>query len=527
MIKKIFFLGSIVFQLIIYCQETIQINFKPAIKKKYEYTTQFLNKTSRTTLQSETTVALTFSEENNGYKVFQEFKDVQVIERDKLLFSLDTKTDSLENYRLHALKKFLTKKNIFFNVNKQGVLQEQNILDFFKDSPYLRKRDKTFFEEYIRNLNFNRFNFWSKKEFTVGETFTIPIPENSPLRQAKNFKVQLIKVLGHKAIFKFDTEFYTAVRNRNREIVGKTKNNIHAVLVMNTLDGTPLQMRMLFKNDDNLQLVTQHLKGEQSIGIARFQHIRGLVDKTITVPEYYKKPNSDSLKSILKKYAFATKNDLEKAVQNINPFTVDVSRYCARLGINIAASKKSILVHVKHIKAFDISGNIVYQNDVDSDFELIDYEHPIDYPLSYKLCDMPVAYFTVDAEFFAYHGGVDEILITKENAIEEGVFNWIPKEVEVDQINCYTFFNEEKNEMKVDRIELNYFSSTFKEKIPLENRNKDIGELHFLFTNLIDKKKLESFQVYFNTPVTAINKLKYRNKTSVTRTFKLPVKRKP
>lgn len=524
MIKNFIFTCISLFTIFTYSQQTIRLDFKPKLNTNYEYITQFFVNNNNHNLSSNASASLNFQKKKDGYKVLQEFTNVEFSKRNKLFFFLNQKIDSTKNYKIHILQKFLTQKNNFFHIDNKGNLVKNIHYPFLEKNNYLRPRDKELLKEYTKNLNFNILNFFSQKTFKVNEPFVIRASEAFFLNNINQLTGKLIAVIENKAIFKLQTEFYTPIRNRRREITGKELNKIDAVLVINKLDGMPLQMRMLFHNKNTTQLISQHLKGQPHIQIKNFTSITNSSNNhtTIKTPKYYKKPNKDSLKIAYKKFFFNSKPTIEKALKNINPFKINSRRNCVKLSIDISSHKKSILVDIKKIKAYDAFKKLLFEQDISTEFQLIDYEHPIDIPLGYELCDLPISYFEIDSELSAIYGDVKEIPITLKNSLKHDILNWSSKEVEMKNMGFYSFYNANNKEIPVSNIKLNNFSSNIKEKIPFLKTDFS-AKNYFLFTNLLTRDNSKSYQLYFNDEVKYINKIKLKNKMKISRSIKLSV----
>ena len=525
---KNFISGSIlIFSISLFSQEKIRLDFKPKVNTNYEYITQFLVNDNYNKLNSNASATLTFHKKKSGYKVLQEFTNVEISKKNKLFFHLKQPVDSLKNYRIYALQKFLTRKNNFLHIDNEGNSVENAKYTFLENNHSLRPRDKKLLKEYVDNLNFNTLNFFTGKTFKINELFTIDLPKNSFLNNINKLTGQLIAIIDNKAVFKLQTEFYTPIRNRNREIIDKNLNQVDIVLVINELDGMPLQMRVLFLYENSTQLITQDLKGQPHLQINNYSNIMDhKINKDFFVPQYYKTPNKDSLKLAYSKLLFNSKKTMKSTINNVNPFKIDIGRKCVNLTIDIASSKIPIPVKVKKIKAYSASDKLLIEQNLNTDFMLINYEHPITYSLGYEFCKLPIAYFKIDAEFSGAYGNPKIISITKENALKNGIIKWNSDELEIKNAgNFYSFYDSNKRELPVLKTKLNNYSSLLKEQIPAL-KEKFIVKNHFLFTNLLKERTLESFQFYFNKEIKYIDKITYKEIVKISRTFKLPVQKK-
>ncbi len=529
MIRSFIFTCISLFTISVCCQQKISIDFKPKLDTNYEYITQFFINDGYNKLSSNASTTLNFHKKNNGYKVLQEFTNVEFSKKNKLFFYLNQQVDSTENYKIHILQKFLTQKNNFFYLDTKGNLVKNIKYTFLENNNYLRPRDKKLLKEYTDNLNFNVLNFFSGKTFKINDPFVINASETPFLNNTNKLTGQLIAVIENKAIFKLQTEFYTPIRNRRREITGKELNQIDAVLVINKLDGMPLQMRMLFHNKNTTQLISQHLKGQPYIQIKNFTGITNnrINHTTIEIPKYYKTPNKDSLKTAYKKFFFNSKTTAKNALKNANPFKINIRRKCVNLSIDIASSKTPISIKVKNIKGYSISDKLLVEQNLDTDFTLIDYEHPIEFPLGYKFCELPIAYFKVDTEFSGAYGDIKTIPITQDNTSKNNIVQWNSniKEIELKYMGgFYSFYNANKKEIPVSKIKLNNFSSNIKEKIPFL-KTDFLTKNYFLFTNLLNNEDSRSYQLYFNDQVKYIDKITFKEEVKISRSIKLPIKR--
>lgn len=516
------------FSISLYSQQEIYLEFNPKINEQYEYVTQFYGKEGYNEMTSKTTSHLTFFKEGSGYKVLREYTKAEFTKDNELIFFLNMQIDSTENYPLHVLKSLLTQKNNYSYFDLNGSLKKvkTNFLDKHK---YLRPSRKAFLNELINNLNINISNFFTNKTFKTNETFYIDNGDSTFFNQASKLKGKLIAIIENKAIFSLNTEFYTAIRNREREITGKKINKIDVILVINKDDGMPLNMKMIFENDNVSQLITQYAKGETNIELKNYYGINNAsiedVNRSVDVPKYYIKPNKDSIKLEYEKNIFASKVQANVSLAEINPFRADASRRCVSMTIDIASSKKNTLIKIKNIRAFDTNNNLIISSVIDTDFTLFNYKESIRYPLGNEWCELPISYFEIDTELSANYGTPETVSITNENALNNGIITMKDNELEIEPfLSYYIFYDEEKNEVPIKRMTINSFSSNFKNEIPyLKNKlsPKDI----FLFAGLLGKQNNQSLQVFFDREISAIEKYIVENEVKLSRTIKVPVNR--
>lgn len=523
--KGFIFCYILFFTIAVFSQKT-RINFKPNLNKKYEYFTQVYTKESYKNFNSTTSTNLTFYKNKNGYKVLQEYTNAEISERNNLIFFLNQKIDSFSNYRIYSLQKFLTRKDLFFHIDNNGNTLKNDYLNFFENSN-LSRRDKKFLKEYTNNLNINTFNFFSNKVFETGKPFVINVSENNFLNKINSLNGQLISSINNKAIFKLETQFYTPIRNRKREIVDKKLNEIDIILTINKTDGMPLQMRIIFKNDDSSIMVSQYLKGEPNVDIKNFSHILRAKNDTqvINVPTYYKTLNKDSLNNEYKSSVFASKTSLENELKNLQPFKIETRRDCIKLSIDInKPSKKGTLIQLKKLRAYNTAKQLVFEQDLKSDFFLTNYKHELVIPIGYKLCKLPISYFEVDTKLSGSYG-LKEKEVSKKNANENGILAWNANSIEMKNLNFFFFYNaNNKQILPKEELNMNFFSSEIKKLIPFL-QNKPEVKNRILFTGLIkDCKRIESYQLYFNEKVDHMKVFTYTDEIEINKTFTLSFK---
>ena len=506
-----------------FSQEEIEIKFQPKINQKYVYETQFYIDNDFDKMKSEATSELTFYPTDNGFKVHQEFKEAEFINKNKLTFSLNQEVDSAKSYRLYYLKKMLSRKDIISHLDKNGNFIK-NETDFFIKSPYISERRMAIIKEYINNLNVNTVNFFNNRTFVLNEEFIIDTKKSALFNLAPKVEGKLIAIENNKAIFRLYTEFYTPIRNRQREIVDKEKNFLDVVLAVTMDDGMPLSMRMVYENNSVKQFVSQQIKGSPKPNLSKYLNNRLNADFEkssfeLNMPLTILEPNIDTLNLRVIKENFKSKTDAQIYLKSLNPFSLDAYRNCLGIDVDISSSKKPVFLSINKIIAYH-NNNIVYsRNFINNKLVLFDFREPIVFPIHSQLCDFSIDYIEIEVELNSGYGSVKKRKIQKED--KEGIIAWKTNTIETKaQLYNKIFYDADGQIVPISKIELNTFSSDIKDRIPYLKENYFKRD-NFLYDGVFGDVKNDSEVYYFEKPIEYITVFEAENTITVNKTIKL------
>ncbi|WP_120187598.1 hypothetical protein [Tenacibaculum lutimaris] len=516
MFKKIALKIILLYTVIGVAQRKVQIDFSPKLNKKYEYSTHTHSKVSSQKITTKIKNTILFSKEKESYKVLQEFTDVQLIEGDDLLFFLNQPADSVRDYKTYSLKKFLTEKKLSFKLDNNGNIIQNNNDTFFEETPFLKRREKKFFKEFLNNSSLNTFNYFSGKTFTVGESFTIKTINQYHFDKNQSVQAKLLAVVDNKAIFKLYSEPYTLAENENKD-----SNEMVGIFVINTKDGMPLQMRLFLKNHS----LILRLKGEPEVDVVQLRksHLSSGDYEITKVPELLKKTNRDSLITFYSKILFDSKKTAKTTLQNLQPLSLNYTKNCIQLNLNTYTNSAPVFIKIKNIRAYNSSKELILEQNVHLDFNLTNYEDSSikELPIGYELCKLPISFLEVDIELLAPYGDTQIISLTRKNSKKYDIVQWNDKDIQTRNFgDFHMFYDEHKNIVPIKKIIVKGYSSS----LPFLKDTKE-REMLLLYYNLLDNSvDNRGFHLYFDKEIKYIDKIAPKGEFKVSKTIKLSVK---
>jgi len=517
MFKKIALKITLLFTVIGVAQQKVHIDFSPKLNKKYEYSTHTHSKLPSQKITTKIKNTILFSKKKEGYTMLQEFTDVQLIEGDNLLFFLNQPADSVKDYKAYSLKKFLTEKKLSFKLDSNGNIIQSNNGTFFEDTPFLKRREKKFFKEFLNNASLNTFNYFSGKTFTVGEPFTIKAINQHNFDKNQSVQAKLLGVVGKKAIFKFSSKPYIHPKNES-----KGSNEIIGIFVINTKDGMPLQMRLFSKNHS----LILRLKGEPKVDVVQLRksHLSSEDYEITEIPELFKKPNRDSLVTFYSKILFDSKKTTKTTLQNLQPLSLNYTKNCIQLNLNTYTDSAPVLIKIKNIRAYNSSKELIFEQNVHLDFNLTNYEDSSikKLPIGYQLCNVPLSFLEADIELLAPYGDTQIISLNRKNYKKNDIVQWNDKNIQTKNFgDFHMFYDEHKNMVPISKIIVKGYSSS----LPFLKDTKE-REMLLLYYHLLDNSvDNRGFHLYFNKNIKYIDKIAPKGEFKISKTIKLSVKK--
>ena len=516
--QKIALKITLLFTVIGVAQQKVHIDFSPKLNKKYEYSTHTHSKIPHQKITTKIKNTILFSKEEESYTMLQQFTDVQLIERDNLLFFLNQPADSVKDYKAYSLKKFLTEKKLSFKLDNNGNIIQSNNGTFFEDTPFLKRREKKFFKEFLNNASLNTFNYFSGKTFTVGEPFTIKAMNQHHFDKNQSIQAKLLAVIGNKAVFKFHSEPYPLAENENKD-----SGEMVGIFVINTKDGMPLQMRLFSKNHS----LILRLKGEPEVDIVQLRksHLSSGDYEITKVPELFKNPNRDSLITFYSKILFDSKKTAKTTLQNLQPLSLNYTKNCIQLNLDTYTNSAPVLIKIKNIRTYNSSKELIFEQNVHFDFTLTNYEDSSikKLPIGYQLCKVPFSFLEVDIELLAPYGDTQIISLSHKNSKKHDIVQWNDKDIQTKNFgDFHMFYDEYKNIVPISKIIVKGYSSS----LPFLKDTKE-RKMLLLYYNLLDNSvDNRGFHLYFDKNIKFIDKIAPKGEFKVSKTIKLSINQK-
>ena len=521
MITRLFFLLSFFFFIpyISFSQKKIKISFNPELNKEYRYKTKSLVKIDRENMLLHNTMSTIFSKEKKNYRNKSNIEVFEVFNDSELVFSLQKKLNRDSNRRQFLLMDFLENEKFEVVYDKDG-----NIIETWDTSRITNDR----LAELLKNFNQTIDPFYLNKEFIVGEEFKI---SNTKITsdQKQSLTGKLIAIKDHKAIFKLSSTFYTAIRDRRRNITGKRKNNFEGIITVGLTSGIPHQYKFIFDNEGTSVIASSALENESFTQPEMYNRLSFYYeerkDDTAYLNPIFK--SEDSLKTILKKELFKTKEAAISKMNTANFLFLNRSSHnykrCHVISANLSLPKgeSSFGFTLKNIKIYGENNALVLTQKTDSiRHGLRSFEDDFQYiiPIS-KYCDLKINHIEMETTLEGYYGDLKNIEITKKNEKRIGVYQLNKNEIEINNFYPFYIFKDiDGNLLPIESNKLHPFSQATRKKYNLTDLTaKEI----FLYSNILENNKDGFNTLHFKEDVFKIYKITTDQNVKINKTFKI------
>ncbi|WP_324026335.1 hypothetical protein QSV08_02640 [Maribacter sp. BPC-D8] len=513
----------------IFSQKKIIIEFTPELNKEYKYKTKSLIKINNDAILMHNICKTSFIKEKNIYKTRSEFETFEVINRDELLFSLQKELNKESNNGELFFTDFLKNENFNTVYDEKGNIIEAWSINSINHNEYLAEDEKEIITKLFENFNQGVDPFYLNKEFIVGEEFKI---NNSVIISNLNSNTigKLAYIKDNKAIFKIKANYYTAIRDRNRNIIEKKANNFEAVLSLNITSGILHQFKFIFESGDTNIVFSSALDGDTFTEPSAYKRIRYFYkDKGSNVYLNPELISEDSLRIMLAKKHFKTKESAISKIKNseflsINRNDLGYHKNCFSVvsNLNLLELDSNMFVTYNKLKAYNKNNELLLSQNLGAfQHDLINHQYDKEISISYDYCNLKtIDYIEIDATIKGYYGAIKEVEISDENSKEYGVNRINKNEIEIsNSTNFHLFKNRHNNNLlSIKSIKTTPFSRAIKEEYNLKDLTlNDV----FLYSNVLENNKDGFSTFYFEEDVYKIVILVEDQKVEINKTFKL------